>query len=346
MGVTAAVVGAGAAAASAGNSIFGSGSATPQGGSATGGYVPQNPGYADATSLSALSQYAGYAGGLPSYAIPQAQAQTQYALNNPYVNQQQGAANDVYNYGLGTAVPAAQQGAASLYGLSALGSSYAPQALANGFDPQSALYNQQYQRNLDQTNAINSMNGVSGTPYGAGLATQSAQNFNTDWQNQQLGRQNTAANTYGALSGTAGAGYTGSLGLATTGMGIAQTAGSAPYQAYAGQVGNNLGSLSTLGSIYGSSLAPLQNQYNIGSSYLGATQSGAVNASNIQGQQGAAAGQSFASLGTNLANLGNAFPSSGNYSANPAIASYSNPYSSYSYNPSLQGLSSQPNFSF
>ena len=31
-------------------------------------------------------------------------------------------------------------------------------------------YNQQYQQNQDQTNVNNAMNGVAGTPYGAGLA--------------------------------------------------------------------------------------------------------------------------------------------------------------------------------
>ena len=38
-----------------------------------------------------------------------------------------------------------------------------------------------YQRQMDQQNAINSQYGISGTPYGAGVAGQTASNFNL-WQ--------------------------------------------------------------------------------------------------------------------------------------------------------------------
>lgn len=65
----------------------------------------------------------------------------------------------------------------------------ANQILNTAFDPQSALYTQQYQQMLDQQNAINAMSGVGQTPYGAGLTAQNARLFNTDWQNQQLNRQ-------------------------------------------------------------------------------------------------------------------------------------------------------------
>ncbi len=81
--------------------------------------------------------------------------------------------------------------------------SYQSQALSTGFDPQSALYNQQFQQQHDQMNAANAQNGVAMTPYGASLATQGDQNFNINWQNQQLGRQATAAGTASTLGSTA-----------------------------------------------------------------------------------------------------------------------------------------------
>lgn len=67
------------------------------------------------------------------------------------------------------------------------------------FNP--AQYSQQYQQMLDQTNAINAMNGVSGTPYGAGVANTASQNFNNNWNQQQIGLENTAANTASTLLG-------------------------------------------------------------------------------------------------------------------------------------------------
>ena len=81
---------------------------------------------------------------------------------------------------------------------------YASQALQTGFDPQKQLYAQQYQQQQDQTNASNAQNGVAGTPYGAEIADNQNQKFDINWQNQQLGRQSTAANTAGALTGAGG----------------------------------------------------------------------------------------------------------------------------------------------
>lgn len=65
----------------------------------------------------------------------------------------------------------------------------ANQVMQTAFDPQQSLYNQQYQQMQDQQNAIDAMSGVASSPYGAGLAGNAAQNFNINWQNQQLNRQ-------------------------------------------------------------------------------------------------------------------------------------------------------------
>lgn len=77
------------------------------------------------------------------------------------------------------------------------------QVLQNGFDPQQALYTQQFQQQQDQQNASAAMNGVAGSPYAAGLSSQANQNFNTNWQNNQLQRQLQALSGAGTAFGQA-----------------------------------------------------------------------------------------------------------------------------------------------
>lgn len=78
---------------------------------------------------------------------------------------------------------------------------YASSALQTGFDPQQALYQRTQQQVQDQTNSQNAMSGVASTPYGAAVADQANSNFNIDWQNQQLQRQQTGAQTAEGLLG-------------------------------------------------------------------------------------------------------------------------------------------------
>jgi hypothetical protein len=78
---------------------------------------------------------------------------------------------------------------------------YVSAALQTGFDPQKALYAKQFQQQQDQNAASAAASGVSTSPYGAGLAQQANQNFDINWQNQQLARQNQAAQTASTLTG-------------------------------------------------------------------------------------------------------------------------------------------------
>ena len=93
---------------------------------------------------------------------------------------------------------------------------YATQSLQTGFDPQNALYKQQQQQNTDQTRATEAAQGVAGTPYGAGVENSSNNNFNLQWQNNQLARQQQAAGTAEGLLAGQNAG-------ATTGAGLLQS---------------------------------------------------------------------------------------------------------------------------
>ena len=67
------------------------------------------------------------------------------------------------------------------------------QLITAGFDPQKALYSRTLQQVQDQAQAANAAAGVATTPYGAGLTGQATENFNIDWQNQQLAREAQAA---------------------------------------------------------------------------------------------------------------------------------------------------------
>jgi hypothetical protein len=76
--------------------------------------------------------------------------------------------------------------------------------LNTAFDPQQQLYNRTAQQIRDQQNAINAQSGVATTPYGAGIAGQRMQDFNIDWQNQQLQRQAAGLGAAGTAYGQGG----------------------------------------------------------------------------------------------------------------------------------------------
>jgi hypothetical protein len=75
--------------------------------------------------------------------------------------------------------------------------------LTTAFDPQQALYNRTLQQVTDQTRAGEATRGVADTPFGAAAEGNALSNFNIDWQNQQLQRQESglgsATGAYGGL---------------------------------------------------------------------------------------------------------------------------------------------------
>ena len=89
----------------------------------------------------------------------------------------------------------------ALYGNTAVPA--AQQVGQTAFDPQGSLFNFLSAQNTDATNVANSRSGVANTPYGAGLADQSAQTFNMNWQDRQLGRETQGL---GAINSTVGTG--------------------------------------------------------------------------------------------------------------------------------------------
>lgn len=153
--------------------------------------------------------------------LPQYQQIAQQSVNNPYAGQYLAGAEGMADNpfapswlqgaqmagatGMGAGLNAyGAGGALTGNALSALPDVQA--LLSLGFDPQNALYSKLQQQNQDQTNAQLSMSGVGTTPYGAGVANLSNQNFNLGWQNNLLNRATQGAGAAGSLMGQIGQG--------------------------------------------------------------------------------------------------------------------------------------------
>lgn len=188
---------------------------------------------------------------------------------NPYRNQAQTGANSASAYGTGTLTPQMQGAATSQFGTGGTAASYVPQALQTGFDPQNALYNLSYGRQIDQQNAINAMNGVSGTPYGAGVTGTVARDFNADWLDRSLGRQATAAGTAGQLAGTAGNAFTTGSNLGTGAINTGVASGALPYGTYTGMLNDTLAALSGANTAVGGAAGATDQVLNTILQYLG-----------------------------------------------------------------------------
>jgi hypothetical protein len=263
-----------------------------------------SPGGGDLNSQN--QQYQQLAGGnasaLTGYApavSQQVQGLTNQFSNNPYAGQAQTGANAAGAYGTGTVVPGQQQGQTALQGAGNANAGYVGQALAQGFDPQNALYNQKFQQSQDQQNAINSMNGVSGTPYAAGVSGQAGQNFNTDWLNQALGRQGQAANTAATLTGSANTGYSGASSLGQQAVQTQAGASGLPSSTYQQNIMDQLKALAGgTSAVSGATGATDQGLSQI-LSYLGY----GTNATNAQQQQSNQTMQGIGQLGGSLAAL-------------------------------------------
>lgn len=291
-------------------------------------YVPQGSASADAGLQGLQNLEAGSAFTLPQYLIPQYQSISNDIVNNPYAaGAQQGGVNaGAYAGNLANL----QAGAAgNLFGMGNQAAPYGQQILQTGFDPQNALYDRTQQQIRDQTSATNAMSGLSGTPYGAGVQNQALSNFNIDWQNQQLQRQATAAQGYGALNNAVGADYTGGSGLGSAATGNYQNAGGIPYSTAQGISQGQLGGLGALASGVQGSFQPAQTLANDYQAYLGLGNqaSGAFNSaqnSNFQNQLAAFNAQQ-AQNNSNLAGLGSLgsglFGGQGVFSSGGALSS-------------------------
>jgi hypothetical protein len=218
--------------------------------------------------VSAVSGYAPSVSG-------QVQNITNQAVNNPYAGQAVTGAQQAGGYGTGTLAPQQQGSATSLFNTAGAAGGYVPQALATGFDPNNAVYNQQYQKMLDQQNAINAMTGVANTPYGAGVTGSQAQNFNTNWLANEQARQQAAASTAGTLATTQGNAATQGGQVGQAGMNTETTASALPYTTTEQQALNALQTLTAGTAAVGGATGATSDVLNSILQYLGyGTQAG------------------------------------------------------------------------
>lgn len=190
------------------------------------------------------------------------------------------------------------------------------QVYNTALDPQNALYNQLANQQMQQSGATNSMYGLGSSGVGAGIANQNQQNFDINWQNQQLARQATGL---GAYTNAAGQGLSyGQLGNAdlqgvTNMLSNAQQntllSGQLPYAtaqgiaALPGQLANTYGSFLNQnvyqpGSALQSQIIPYLNYGQ------GATSNAFNAASQGAGALGSAVSQGISGLGTAAQNAG------------------------------------------
>jgi len=206
-------------------------------------YKPANTGFADTSTTQNL--------GLQNQAATTGSNLANNVVNNPYAANVIPGAQQAGQYLTGTLAPQLQSDSSALSGAAGAAIPAGSSLLQTGFDPQNALYARTAQQVTDAQNAALARSGVANTPYGAGVAGQTAANFNIDWQNNQLNRQLQALSGYDSNLGAVGQaqGRAGELGLAGAG---AETTGSAlPYNTYNQMQGAGLGALGEASGLAG-----------------------------------------------------------------------------------------------
>ncbi len=266
---------------------------------------------------------------VPGQTVPLYQQTAMQQYNNPYAKMfQQGAgvAGGMGQQAGQTAFGAGGNAINTGQGFQQAGQSlvpYAQQVAQTGFDPQNQLHDYLQQQNIDATRAAQAARGVATTPYGAAGEALANQQFNMNWENQQLARQaaggQAATNMIqgGAGAANAGTGMTqAGAGLQSGGASTYANASGLPYSAY-GQIGSGqFGALNNLQSgVSGAQsigMTPVQAYLN----YLGVgNQAGSVANQGAQvalNQAGMAFNQNqtlAGGLGAGLAGLGKAYSS-------------------------------------
>lgn len=188
--------------------------------------VPQLP-YQDAAANNAFGDISSLNNPYPTMQPLEYQQLMAY-MNNPYLApymKAAGQAGDMYG----------RAGAQARLGSNLLMKD-ARGIYQSSFDPRNQLYDRLAQQNQDQSAVTNSMYGLDTSPYGAGVAGQHLNDFNIDWQNQQLQRQIAGA-------GAIGQNVAGAQNLLTGGAQDYLKSGLVPYSAYTGALGDMTGAI-------------------------------------------------------------------------------------------------------
>lgn len=278
-------------------------------------YQPQNLSGADAGAFSGTQNLGQY--NTAGAALPYANQTFQNLYNNPYAGQYQQGANAAANTGWGVGGTYVGSGM-NLMGAGNSMLPYAQSILNTGFDPQHALYDRTFHQQLEQQRAGQSARGIATTPYGAGLENQANSNFDMDWQNNLLNRQNTAAQGAGYLTNSAGNAINLGQNVSTLGLQTLNNAAALPYST-ANSIGNNqFGAIGQYGQAGAGAAAIPQQQIQDYLQYLGiGNQAGGV-ANQQYANQLTANNQRFnqqqtlgRNLGSSLSGLGTWYGNSG-----------------------------------
>lgn len=271
-------------------------------------YVPPN----QAGMAQNWQNYYGQMQGLlPSYygqIQPMAASALQAAYYNPYASSYQAGAGNVASAGQNAATQA-QNAASGIY--------------AASVDPQQALYSRTLQQIQDQARAANAAAGIGTSAAGVGLENQAVDNFNINWQNQQLQRQMQGAQAAGNVN--------------NQGLNMLMGTYGVPYQV-AGQIpANQQAALGQYAAAAGAYPAAINQQLNQAANYLQLGQAAQNNAFNQAYNNAQAQNQQAAAIGSGIAGAYQ------NYQNNQLLNNMINNYQ-YANNP-YYGWSSNPGYS-
>lgn len=181
-------------------------------------------------------------------------------VGNPFSGPAMGAASMFGGAGMGNALSGlhnSQQMSGMIPGMIQGGN----MLMQQGFDPRNDLYNRTQQQSQDQNLASLMRSGVGGTPWGQGVAANANNNFNIDWQNNQLSRMLQGAQGAGNMWSGAGNMAQGAFGLGNSAAGAGAQMGMLPYGTFNQITGNALQALQG-GAGYGQSAAAVPQMAN------------------------------------------------------------------------------------
>lgn len=185
-------------------------------------YQPMGQPQIDQSWLQNYNQLQGLNSSYYGQLQPMAQQSLMAAYNNPYAQSYIGGAQNIA--GMGQMAGAQGMGAAN-------------QIYQSSMDPQQALYNRTAQAVQQQARAANAAAGIGTSAAGVGVEDQAMNNFNIDWQNQQLQRQLQGAQGAGNANNQALNMAMGSYGLPYQDAMAVPTNQYAALQGYTGIIG-------------------------------------------------------------------------------------------------------------
>jgi hypothetical protein len=177
--------------------------------------------------------------------------------------------------------------------------------LNTAYDPQQALYKQEYQQTMDRTNAQMAQAGLSFTPWASGVASNASEGFDTNWLATQLGRQTQGAQTIASLVGTGANAANTASSLGSTGATDIAQGAAMPYNAQTSANAQLAAMLPYLTANQQQMAQDYTNYYNASTGNTNAAISAGNANNNYMGQIGLGAGLlANSALGSSLGGMG------------------------------------------